>query len=106
MAAAAECDVVLSSRLHLLILAANAGTPGLGIARGSKLANWLANFGRSVEGSVYDCKWDKVAEHVFAAPNDRGGWEAVRAKAYAALHGRLEAARRELVLGLEGCNGK
>ena len=81
MAAAAECDVVLSSRLHLLILAANAGTPGLGIARGSKLANWLANFGRSVEGSVYDCKWDKVAEHVFAAPNDRGGWEAVRAKA-------------------------
>ena len=106
MAAAAECDVVLSSRLHLLILAANAGTPGLGIARGSKLANWLANFGRSVEGSVYDCNWDKVAEHVFAAPNDRGGWEAVRAKAYAALHGRLEAARRELVLGLEGCNGK
>ena len=106
MAAAAECDVVLTSRLHLLILAANAGTPGLGIARGSKLANWLANFGRSVEGSVYDCKWDKVAEHVFAAPNDRGGWEAVRAKAYAALHGRLEAARRELVLGLEGCNGK
>ena len=106
MAAAAECDVVLSSRLHLLILAANAGTMGLGIARGSKLANWLANFGRSVEGSVYDCKWDKVAEHVFAAPNDRGGWEAVRAKAYAALHGRLEAARRELVLGLEGCNGK
>ena len=106
MAAAAECDVVLSSRLHLLILAANAGTMGLGIARGSKLANWLANFGRSVEGSVYDCKWDKVAEHVFASPNDRGGWEAVRAKAYAALHGRLEAARRELVLGLEGCNGK
>lgn len=106
MAAAAECDVVLSSRLHLLILAANVGTPGLGIARGSKLANWLANFGRSVEGSVYDCKWDKVAEHVFAALNDRGGWEAVRAKAYAALHGRLEAARRELVLGLEGCNGK
>ena len=104
--AAAGCDVVLSSRLHLLILAANAGTPGLGIARGSKLANWLANFGRSVEGSVYDCKWDKVAEHVFAAPNDRGGWDAVRAKAYAALHGRLEAARKELVLGLEGCNGK
>ena len=106
MVAAAECDVVLSSRLHLLILAANAGTPGLGIARGSKLANWLANFGRSVEGSVYDCKWDKVAEHVLAAPNDRGGWDAVRAKAYAALHGRLEAARKELVLGLEGCNGK
>ena len=41
MDAAAKCDVVLSSRLHLLILAANVGTLGLGIARGSKLANWL-----------------------------------------------------------------
>ena len=44
MDAAAACDVVLSSRLHLLILAANAGTPGLGIARGSKLANWPEKF--------------------------------------------------------------
>ena len=57
MDAAAKCDVVLSSRLHLLILAANVGTLGLGIARGSKLANWLSNLGRSDEGSVYDCNW-------------------------------------------------
>ena len=102
MEAAAKCDVVLSSRLHLLILAANAGTPGLGIARGSKLANWLSNFGRTVEGSVYDCDWNKVTAHVLAAIKDRGEWDAVRARAYAELLSRLETARVELVALLKG----
>ncbi len=102
MEAAAKCDVVLSSRLHLLILAANAGTPGLGIARGSKLANWLSNFGRTVEGSVYDCDWNKVTGHVLAALGDRGDWDAVRARAYAGLKSRLETARSELVALLNG----
>lgn len=102
MEAAAKCDVVLSSRLHLLILAANAGTPGLGIARGSKLANWLSNFGRTVEGSVYDCDWNNVTAHVLAALKDRGDWDAVRVQAYAGLKSRLETARVELVALLKG----
>ena len=101
--AAAQCDVVLSSRLHLLILAANVGTPILGIARGSKLANWLSNFGRTVEGSVYDCDWGKVTEHVLAALRDRGDWDAVRDAAYARLNGRIEKARMEFVESLEAC---
>ena len=100
MSAASECSVVLSSRLHLLILAANAGTPGLGIARGSKLANWLSNFGQTVVGSVYDCDWDKVTEKVFAVFKDRGGWDVVRADAYARLNERLERARAEFVARL------
>ena len=102
MEAAAKCDVVLSSRLHLLILAANAGTPGLGIARGSKLANWLSNFGRTVEGSVYDCDWDKVTAHVLASLKDRGEWDVVRSRAYAELMSRLEKSRGELVSLLKG----
>ena len=100
MDAAAKCSVVLSSRLHLLILAANAGTPGLGIARGSKLANWLSNFGQTVEGGVYDCDWGKVTARVLAALKDRGDWDARRGGAYAALKARLEAARGELVARL------
>ena len=103
--AAVECSVVLSSRLHLLILAANVGTPILGIARGSKLANWLVNFGRVVEGSVSDCDWKKVTEHVLAALKDRGDWDAVRAAAYERLNARLETARAEFIKGLEGCHG-
>ena len=104
MEAAAKCDVVLSSRLHLLILAANVGTPGLGIARGSKLANWLSNFGRTVEGSVYDCDWNKVTGRVLSALKDRGDWDGVRDDAYARLNARLEAARAELVESLEACH--
>ena len=102
--AAAQCDVVLSSRLHLLILAANVGTPGIGIARGSKLANWLSNFNRTVAGSVYDCDWKKVTDEVLAALSDRGDWDAVRDAAYAKLTARLEAARREFVERLEACH--
>lgn len=105
MAAAAQCGAVLSSRLHLLILAANAGTPGLGIARGSKLANWLANFGRTVEGDVASCDWPRVTDHVLAALRDRGDWDAVRAAAYARLRARLEAARAEFAAKLEDCRG-
>jgi len=104
MEAASKCAVVLSSRLHLLILAANVGTPGLGIARGSKLANWLANFNRTVEGSVYDCDWRQVTDHVLAALHDRGDWDAVRAAAYAKLTARLETSRREFVGALETCH--
>ena len=103
-AAAATCDVVLSSRLHLLILAANVGTPILGIARGSKLANWLDNFGRKVEGSVFDCDWKRVTEHVLAALRDRGDWDAVCAAAYARLVSRFEKARGEFIRKLEACH--
>ena len=103
MEAAAECDVVLSSRLHLLILAANAGTPGIGIARGSKLANWLSNFGEDVVGSVYDCDWGKTAERVLAALGHRGDWKERRDAAYRRLNERLEKARGELVAMLKEC---
>ena len=99
--AAAGCDVVLSSRLHLLILAANVGTPILGIARGSKLANWLSNFGESVVGSVYDCDWKAVTQRVLDKLGKRGDWDERRAAAYQMLNARLEKARKELVAKLK-----
>ncbi|MBQ6470546.1 MAG: polysaccharide pyruvyl transferase family protein [Victivallales bacterium] len=95
--AASECDAVLSSRLHLLILAANAGTPILGIARGSKLQNWLANFGRTVEGSVYDCDWKTVTRHVLEQLANRGDWDDVRKSAYEKLLARFNKARSEFI---------
>ena len=98
--AAASCDLVLSSRLHLLIIAANVGTPVLGIARGSKLANWLSNFGMTVEGGVYDCDWGKLAEKLvtlLADGNLRRSFAAVRDPAYEMLNSRLDSARRDFV---------
>lgn len=103
--AAAKCAVVLSSRLHLLILAANVGTPIMGIARGSKLANWLSNFGRDVEGTVQDCDWGRVTGRVLAALKGRGDWDAVRAAAYGRLMARFEAARDELVADITRAGG-
>ncbi len=95
--AAAECDAVLSSRLHLLILAANAGTPILGIARGSKLENWLSNFGRTVEGSIYDCDWKKVTRHVLQQLDDKGDWDERRQQAYDLLMKRLQKAKDDFI---------
>ena len=104
MAAAATCDLVLSSRLHLLILAANAGTPGIGVARGSKIANWLANFGEKPLGTVGECDWEAATRRVLAALDGEGAedWERRREAAYGRLAARFEAARAELAEKLKG----
>ena len=102
---AAECTLVLSSRLHLLILAANVGTPLLGIARGSKLANFLANFGQQTEGSVTDCDWDALASkvlHLMDDPQLRPRFGERRARAYSALESRFLHAQAEFAEKLTG----
>ena len=65
-ACAGECRLVVSSRLHLLILAANAGVPGLGIARGSKIGNFLKAFQRTPTGSVEDCDLEVLYRQILA----------------------------------------
>ena len=100
MAAAATCDVVVSSRLHLLILAAMAGTPGIGVARGSKIANWLANFGEVPAGSVADCDWDAVATRVRDTFRSPGDWPARRDAAFARRRARFDAARADFLARL------
>lgn len=49
---AAQMDVVISSRLHLLILASNSLTPIVGISRGSKVTNYTSQFNLPDNGSV------------------------------------------------------
>jgi polysaccharide pyruvyl transferase WcaK-like protein len=101
--AAAGCAVVLSSRLHLLILAANEGTPGLGVARGEKIANWLANFGEKPLGTVGACDWEAATRRALAALDGDGrDWERRRAVAYGRLASRFEAARAEFAERLQG----
>ena len=63
-AATAQCRVVVSSRLHLLILSSNVGTPIVGVTRGSKIPNWLANFGLKDAGSVYECDFAAIKASV------------------------------------------
>ena len=51
-AVAAECSVIVSSRLHLLILGLNNLVPGVGIARGSKIEFFLSKFGLATAGTT------------------------------------------------------
>lgn len=106
ISAAAKCDAILSSRLHLLILAANAGTFGIGIARGSKLDNWLANFGEKTIGSVYNCDWNAASSRILTALDGIEDWPQRRDAAYAALRKRFDKARSELIARLEECDAQ
>jgi polysaccharide pyruvyl transferase WcaK-like protein len=49
---ASKMDVIISSRLHLLIFASITGTPCIGIGRGSKISNFLSEFGFCTAGDT------------------------------------------------------
>ena len=105
-ACAGQCRVLVSSRLHLLILGANAGTPGIGIERGSKIANWLLNFGETPAGTVESCDFAEVrrrVEKVLARPESEMRAEVRRVMAE--MHDRLDTAAELLRRTLAGCCG-
>ena len=106
-ACAAQCRVLVSSRLHLLILGANAGTPGIGIERGSKIANWLANFGDTPAGSVDNCDFsgiERKVEAILARPDPEVRAEVRRVMT--AMRKRLDDAAETLRRTLRECAGK
>ncbi len=96
-AATAQCRVVVSSRLHLLILASNVGTPIVGVTRGSKIPNWLDNFALKDAGSVYDCDFAAIKNSVekFIAANPSETSKSITA-VMASLHKRLDTAAMAL----------
>ena len=49
---AARMDIIISSRLHLLIFASISATPCIGIGRGSKVKNFLSEFGQCTAGTT------------------------------------------------------
>jgi len=102
-ACAGQCRVLVSSRLHLLILGANAGTPGIGIERGSKIANWLMNFGDTPAGTVELCDFEDVRrriERVLALPEAETREEV--SHVMAEMRVRLDSAAEKLRLALIG----
>ncbi len=96
-AATAQCRVVVSSRLHLLILASNVGTPIVGITRGSKIPNWLSNFHLHDAGYVYDCDFAAIKASVekFIAADPAETSESIAA-VMESLHKRLDTAAMAL----------
>ena len=63
-AVAAECAVIVSSRLHLLILGLNNLVPGVGIARGSKIEYFLPRFGLTTAGTTDALDLPRLTESV------------------------------------------
>ena len=96
-AATAQCRVVVSSRLHLLILSSNVGTPIVGVTRGSKIPNWLANFGLKDAGSVYECDFAAIKASVekFIAADPAETSKSI-AVVMESLHKRLDTAAMAL----------
>jgi polysaccharide pyruvyl transferase WcaK-like protein len=60
LAIAGCLDLVISSRLHLLILASVLHVPIIGISRGSKVDNFLAPFEQVSAGSVDACDFEHM----------------------------------------------
>jgi len=94
---AASCNVVISSRLYLLILAANAGIPVIGIERGSKIRNFLGAFGLTPAGTVENCDFGAIGRAVEAYLSDSGeSFRRRAAKTRTEMLCRLEAAEQTL----------
>jgi polysaccharide pyruvyl transferase WcaK-like protein len=57
---AQHMDIVISSRLHLLIFASVSATPCVGIGRGSKVSVFLKQMGQQTAGSTENIDFDKL----------------------------------------------
>ena len=86
---AAGCSVIVSSRLHLLILGLNNLVPGVGIARGSKIEFFLSRFGLSTAGTTERLDLPRLTESVEWALSHQDEFKrnaaAVRAEMLSAL---------------------
>ena len=102
---AAGCSVIVSSRLHLLILGLNNLVPGVGIARGSKIEFFLSRFGLSTAGSTDRLDLPRLTEsveHALSHQNEfRQTASAVRAEMLSDLDRATALLKRVLSAPLE-----
>ena len=92
-AVAAECSVIVSSRLHLLILGLNNLVPGVGIARGSKIEYFLSRFGLVTAGTTEKLDLPRLSESVEWALTHQDEFKRHAASVRAGLLGDLERAK-------------
>ena len=96
LAIAARMGVIISSRLHLLILASIVHVPVVGVSRGSKVDNFLSFFGLKSVGSVNSCDFAALEGEVARLLADP---DAFRSKSETVLQdglARLSAAQEKL----------
>ncbi len=96
MLCAQRCDAVISSRLHLLILAANVSAAVAGISRGSKIANFLSEFGLKPSGDVNSKDFGALKRDVEALLAGKPAFKKRRDAAYEELAKRYRGAVEKL----------
>ena len=104
VAVARHCDAVISSRLHLLILSANVGTPIVGISRGSKISNFLMKFAANPAGSVENCNFEKLKRYTEYALANKKRFLEKRDEVYGIFSDRMAYAEhylRDVVAGVD-----
>lgn len=74
---ASEMDVIISSRLHLLILASITLTPFIGISRGTKITNFSSQFKLPEIGSVDTLDVKALEGEIVRLLNERSQFEKV-----------------------------
>lgn len=101
LAVAGRLNVILSSRLHLLIFASIVHVPIIGISRGSKVDNFLAPFGLRAAGSVDECDFAAVLAETARLIAGQTAFADTSRQVRADLLARLAAAKERLrtVLG-------
>ena len=95
-ALAARMDILISSRLHLLILGSINHVPLVGISRGSKVDNFLAPFGLEAVGSVESCDFDRLVAETARWLDGRDEFRQRSEKVRADLLARLDRAMARL----------
>ena len=96
LAIAGRLDLVISSRLHLLILASVLHVPIIGISRGSKVDNFLAPFGHASAGTVDACDFGHMQSELDRLIERRAEFEEVSTAVHEMLLQRLEPAKDRL----------
>jgi polysaccharide pyruvyl transferase WcaK-like protein len=102
LAIAGRLDLVISSRLHLLILASVQHVPIIGISRGTKVDNFLAPFGHASAGSVEECDFDHMQNELDRLIDSREEFQEVSSAVHEMLLQRLDEAKVRLKALLEG----
>jgi polysaccharide pyruvyl transferase WcaK-like protein len=92
LAIAGRLDLVISSRLHLLILASVVHVPIIGISRGSKVDNFLAPFGHVSAGTVDECDFEHMQHELDRLVDCRDEFKEVSTAVHEMLIQRLDAA--------------
>jgi polysaccharide pyruvyl transferase WcaK-like protein len=93
---AGELDVVISSRLHLLILASISNVPIIGVGRGSKINSFLQPYGLTPAGTVEHCNFESLHRETLRMLNERSSFDPVSRQVQSYMQSRLHQAIDQL----------